>query len=96
MAAVRTHHYKVDPANLDELIARRAALIDAIRAAHPGLAEARLTRLDDGTFIDIWRWDTAEERKAALKDMAKYPQARAAKSLTRDSISVNGEIVDER
>jgi len=96
MAVSRTHRYTIDPADLDELIARRATLIAAIRAAHPGLAEARLTRLEDGTFTDVWRWDSAEQMQAALADMARFPQARAAMSLTRDATAVDGEIVDER
>ncbi len=96
MAVSRTHRYTVDPADLDELIARRATLITALRAAHPGLAEARLTRLEDGTFTDVWRWDSAEQMQAALADMARFPQARAARSLTRDATAVDGEIVDER
>jgi hypothetical protein len=96
MAVSRTHRYTVDPADLDELLARRATLITAIRAAHPGLAEARLTRLEDGTFTDVWRWDSAEQMQAALADMARFPQARAAMSLTRDRTAVDGEIVDER
>jgi len=96
MAVSRTHRYTIDPADLDELIARRATLIAAIRAAHPGLAEARLTRLEDGTFTDVWRWDSAEQMQAALADMARFPQARAAMSLTRDATAVDGEIVDQR
>jgi hypothetical protein len=95
MAASRTHRYTIDPADLDELIARRATLIAAIRAAHPGLAEARLTRLEDGTFTDVWRWDSAEQLQAALAAMP-IPEARAAMSLTRDATAVNGEIIDER
>ncbi len=38
MAVVRTHHYTVDLADLPELLARRTAVIAAIRAAHPGLS----------------------------------------------------------
>jgi hypothetical protein len=96
MAAVRAHRYTIDPADLDELIARRATLITAIRVAHPGLAEARLTQLDDGTFTDVWRWDSAEQMQAALAAISNFPEARAAMSLTRDATAVNGEIVDER
>jgi hypothetical protein len=96
MAVSRTHRYSVDPSDLDELISRRAELIAAMRAAHPGLSEARLTRLDDGTFTDVWRWDSAEQMQAARADMASFPQARAAMSLTRDATAVDGEIVDER
>jgi hypothetical protein len=95
MAVVRNHRYTIDPADLDELIARRAVLIAAIRAAYPGLTEARLTRLEDGTFTDVWRWDSAEHMQAALAAMP-IPEARAAMSLTRDATAVNGEIVDER
>jgi hypothetical protein len=34
--------------------------------------------------------------QAALADMARFPEARAAMSLTRDATAVNGVIVDER
>jgi hypothetical protein len=74
MAVSRTHHYTVDPADLDELIARRATLIAAIRAAHDGPAETRLTRLEDGTCTDVWRWDSAEQMRAALADMPRFPR----------------------
>jgi hypothetical protein len=92
---IRIHRYIVDSADLEELLARRAAAIAAIRAEHPGLAEARLIRLGDGTFIDAWRWDSAEQMQAALQ-AAPPPEARAAMSLTRDRTAEDGEIVDER
>jgi hypothetical protein len=85
MAAVRIHRYTVDPADLQELIARRARLIDALQAAHPGLAEARLTRLADGTYTDVWGWESAEQQRAALGGMSTFGAlAGAAWSLTRD------------
>jgi hypothetical protein len=95
MAVVRTHHYTIDPADLPELLARRATVIAAIRAAHPGLAHTRLTRLEDGTFTDTWRWDSAGQMQAALAAMPT-PEARAAMSLTRDATAQDGEILDER
>ena len=94
MAIVRTHHYTVDPADLPEFLARRAAVIAAIRSAHPGLSHTRLTRLDDGTFTDAWRWASAGQMQAALAAMP-IPEARAAMSLTRDNTAQDGEIVDE-
>ena len=97
MADIRTHHYAVDPADLDELIARRATLIEAMRAAHPGLKHTRLTRLADGTFSDVWRWESAEQMQAAAADMARFrPLAGAAWALTSDATSIDGEVVDER
>ncbi|MGN6175692.1 MAG: hypothetical protein ACTHPS_22500 [Streptosporangiaceae bacterium] len=95
MAVTRTHHYPVDEADVPELLARRAAVIAAIRAAYPGLSHTRLIRLEDGTFTDTWRWDSAGQMQAALAAMP-IPEARAAMSLTRDATAQDGEIIDER
>jgi len=78
MAVVRIHRYSVDPADVGELLARRTVLITAIRAAHPGLAEARLIRLEDGGFIDTWRWDSVEEMQAALAAAPTFGEVAAA------------------
>ena len=97
MADIRIHRYSVDdPADLEELLARRAELITAIRADHPVLVEARLIRLADGTLIDTWRWRSAEEMQAAFEAAPSFPEVRAAMSLTRNASAENGEIVDEQ
>jgi len=95
MTVTKTHHYAVGDADLDELLARRAALITAVRAAYPGLTGTQLTRLEDGTFTDTWRWDTAERMRAA-RPATELPQARAAMSLVRDHTARGGQVVDER
>jgi hypothetical protein len=95
MAVTRTHHYTVDAADLPELLARRTAVIAAVRAAHPGLSHTRLTRLEDGTFVDTWRWDFTGQMQAALAAMP-IPEARAAMSLTRDATFADSEVIDER
>jgi hypothetical protein len=95
MAVVRIHRYTVDAADVNELIARRATLIAAVRAAYPGLAETLLTRFGDGTFTDAWRWDSEEQMRAAQPVMGS-PEAGAAMSLVRDHSAEFGEIVDER
>ena len=94
MADIRIHRYRVDPADIDELVLRRATLIAAVRADHAGLREARLVRLEDGTFIDSWRWDSGEQMQAALA-AAPFPEAGPAWTLTREASSEDGEIVDE-
>jgi len=96
VAVVRIHRYSVDPADFDELIVRRAALVDAMRTKHPGLAETRLIKLDDSTYIETWRWDSAEQMEAALEDAPSFPEVAAAMSLVRDRSAEDGEIVDER
>jgi hypothetical protein len=94
MADIRIHRYSVD--DLDEFLARRADLITAIRADHPGLVEARLIRLEDGTLVDTWRWRSADEMRVALEAAPSFPEAGAAMSLTRNASADDGEIVDER
>lgn len=93
---VRTHRYSVAGSDLEEFVARRAAMIDALRAAHPGLIETRLTRLDDGSYTDSWRWESAETMIAAAQDLASFPQAPAAMSLTTDHTVTDGVVIDER
>ena len=66
-------------------------LIAAIRTIHRGLIEARLVRLEDVTFFDSWRWDSAEHMQAA-----PVLEAGPTWSLTRDATSDDGEIMDER
>lgn len=96
MAVVRIHRYTVEPADVEELLARRTTLIKAIRAAHPDLVETRLTRFPDGTYTDAWRWDSADQMQAALAALPNFPEARAAMSLTRDTTAEDGEVVDEQ
>jgi hypothetical protein len=95
MPVTRIHHYTVEAADLPELLTRRAAVISAVRAAHPGLARTWLTRLEDGTFADTWRWDSADQMHAALAVMP-IPEAIAAMSLTHGATAQDGEIIDER
>lgn len=45
----RRHRYSVDEADYEEFLKRRAAVIDAIRANHPGLSTTTLVELEDGT-----------------------------------------------
>src|SRR4051812_48574590 len=96
VSTVRIHTYRVDPTNLEQLLAQRASLIAGIRANNPGLLEARLTRHEDGTYTDAWRWQSAEQMAAALAGAAGFPLVGATLALTHDASAQNGEIVDER
>ncbi len=89
------HSYRVADADLPEFLDRRAALIAAIRTEYPGLAEARLTKLEDGTYSDTWRWNSLPEMAAAFP-AARSPAAAETMALTSDASAVNGEIIDER
>jgi hypothetical protein len=66
MAVVRVHHYSVDEADDEEFLKRRAAVIDAIRADHPGLSKTTLVKLEDGPYTDTWQWDSPAQMAAAF------------------------------
>lgn len=98
MAVIRTTRLEVAPENADELLARRAALIAAVRAAHPGLTETRLARVDERTFVDTWRWESATSLQRALDSVFDIPEAGPAFALTETTtLDVEqADVVDER
>jgi Antibiotic biosynthesis monooxygenase len=96
MTVIRTSRFKTDPPRAEEMLARRADLISAVRAAHPGLAEARLARVSEDTWVDMWRWDSPASMQAALAGAPSLPEAAAAFALTTDLTAENAELVDER
>ncbi|HEX6681679.1 MAG TPA: hypothetical protein VF062_02750 [Candidatus Limnocylindrales bacterium] len=96
MAVIRLDRFKADPANTDELISRRNALIAAVRRATPGLVQTRLARVDDETWIDMWCWDTASHAQAAVRlaQAGQIPEAGAAFALTTDATTEFAEIIE--
>ncbi|WP_449065150.1 hypothetical protein [Planomonospora algeriensis] len=96
MSAVRSHTYSVDPADLEEFLARRASLIGTVRETHPGLTRALLVELDDGTYSDTWHWESGAQMGAALAAIAIFPEAPLTMALTKDATAQNGQVVDER
>jgi quinol monooxygenase YgiN len=96
MAVIRITRFTADPANTDDLLARRANLIDAVRANHPGLTDTRLARVDDETWLDVWRWESDEALQAAVAGAHALPEAPAAFALVHGTTAEGGELVDER
>lgn len=96
MAVLRLTRFTADPTNVEEMLAKRAALIAAVRDAHPGLTEARLARLDGDTWLDIWRWDGPGSMRAALEAAPSIPEAAAAFSVVTDTTAETAEVIDER
>jgi hypothetical protein len=97
MTIVRLDRFKADPAHVNELIGRRNALLAAVKQATPGLIRARLTRVDDQTWIDMWEWDTREHSQAAITHArsGQIPEAGAAFALTTDATTEFAEVVDD-
>jgi hypothetical protein len=98
MAVIRTTRFEVAPADVAEMIARRNALVAAVRDACPGLTEARLARVGEQIWIDSWRWESAASLDAALQAAATggLPEAGLAFALTGNATAESAEIVDER
>ena len=96
MADIRIHRYHVETATLDEFVARRSELIEAMRSRHPGLVETLLVDLGEGAYADIWRWASAEAMQAAFADAPSIPEIPAAMSLTHDRNADDGTVVDAR
>ena len=58
-----------------EVADRRPALEAAVRERLPGLLEIRLVRLDDGTYLDVLRWESRAAADAAVDQFASIPEA---------------------
>ncbi|MEU8137127.1 hypothetical protein [Streptodolium elevatio] len=96
MSVVRIVRFKADPADTEEMLTRRAAMVDVVRAKVPGLVEARLSRLEDGTWMDQWHYRTPEDAAAAVADADRLPEVRAAFALVTEPVGEMAEIVDVR
>ncbi|WP_406232951.1 hypothetical protein [Nocardia sp. NBC_01009] len=59
------------------------------------MTETRLTRLEDGTYLDTWRWDRAENMLAAIAAAQGIPLVDATGALMLEASTLTGEIVDE-
>jgi heme-degrading monooxygenase HmoA len=68
-------HAKARKGAEEEMISRRPALEAGVKEKLPGLREIRLIRLDDGTYIDLLRWESREAADAATERFAEVPEA---------------------
>jgi heme-degrading monooxygenase HmoA len=68
-------HAKVRDGAEEEMLRRRPALEAGVREKLPGLLDIRLIRLDDGTYLDVLRWESREAADAAIERFAEVPEA---------------------
>jgi quinol monooxygenase YgiN len=95
MPLISITRFQADPADAEQVRARHAALVSAIRAALPGLTEARLGRLNDETWVGIWRWDSAASLQAARQAVPGNAAATEAFALVRDVTAEDIEVLAE-
>ncbi|MGK8520172.1 hypothetical protein ACRS6B_00730 [Nocardia asteroides] len=96
MAVVRTHQYIVVTGQLARLLEQRTRLIRAIRSANAAFTAATLIRQDDGSYLDIWRWESAEAMRAPTAGVLAFPFAAATAALTTQHSVLGGKVLDER
>jgi hypothetical protein len=92
---IRTTRFTADPAATDQVLAARSALLAALRAKISGPSEAKLVRIDERTWVDIWRWDSPADLEAASELAPTLPEARAAFAVAKDPTAETGELIDE-
>lgn len=68
-------HSKVREGVEEEMLKRRPVLEAGVRAQLPGLLDIRLVRLDDGTYLDVLRWESREAADAAIEKFPEIPEA---------------------
>lgn len=95
MAIIRTTRFTAEPADAQAVMERRRDLLAAIRARFSGPTETRLIRLDERTWVDMWRWESAQILQAAVDGAPGLPEAAAAFAIVRDISAEQGDVVDE-
>lgn len=95
MSVITVTRFKADPADAEQVQARHAALVAAIRATQSGLTEARLGRLNDETWVGVWRWDSAASLRAARQAVPGDAAATQAFALTREATVDDIDVLDE-
>lgn len=98
MTVLRIDRFTVDPDQSEELVRRRNALVAAVRSAVPGLLGAKLAKVDDRNWIDLWQWDSIASARAAAEraQAGAFPEAAAAFALAGDVTTEFTHVVDER
>ena len=94
MTVLRLDSFTIDPADIGELLTRHAALAAVAKDAFPGLIDVQLAKIDDQTWIDVWRWDSLANAQAAAAQGPTIPQAGAAFSLIKSLAVEYAEVLD--
>lgn len=72
---VQVVHSRVHAGSEQAMLQLRPQFVRAMRQAVPGLREARLVRLDDGTWLDIVEWESRTAADAAGAAHSQVPDA---------------------
>ena len=71
----------------DEMLDLRPKMIAAVKERFPQLEEARLIKMDDGSWMDVVRWSSREAAEQAASAMSEIPEARAMMGLIEEIVA---------
>jgi heme-degrading monooxygenase HmoA len=72
---VEVVHARVRDGAEEEMLRRRPELEVGVKEKLPGLLDIRLIRLDDGTYLDVLRWESRAAADSAIEKFAVVPEA---------------------
>lgn len=88
-------HAKVREGAEEEMLSRRPALEEGVRDKLPGLLDIRLVRLEDGTYLDVLRWQSREAADAAVEKFAEVDEAEEIHAFLPEGLAhYRGEVVE--
>jgi hypothetical protein len=83
-AYVQVVHARVRPEVEEAMLAKRPAFVGAMKRAIPGLLDASLVKLEDGTWLDLVRWESREAAEKAPAAHEELPEAAAIDALVEE------------
>ena len=81
---VQVVHARVLPEVEEAMLAKRPAFVGAMKRAIPGLVDASLVKLEDGTWLDIVRWESREAAEEAPAAHDELPEAAEMDALVEE------------
>ncbi len=65
--------YVVEDDQEQQFLAKRGAMVEAAKENFPGLIDATLAKLDDGSYVDAWIWEDRSFCEAAMAKVETVP-----------------------
>jgi hypothetical protein len=72
--AIEIARFTVKDGAEEAMLAERAAMVRALREHFPAHRDAYLTKLDDGTWMDVVLWSDRAQAEAAAEGVYAYPE----------------------
>ena len=90
-------HARIRPNAEQAMLALRPEFVAAMRKAVPGLLDARLVRLEDGTWLDVVTWASKADSEAAVTAHEQVPEAAQMGTFISEVLGIHqGAVVKPR